>query len=129
MTFLLNRYTAEFDTPVVGRYDIEITYTYGNHSFTSYSYFTASYSREYDSFAAYDIVNLYSFMRGVGEIYRDGNVNLENNKTEIDTYELSFRAPLFILATVLFIADVIIRKFKWKDIKGLFSKTKKEEAK
>ena len=129
MTFLLNRYTAEFDTPVVGRYDIEITYTYGNHSFTSYSYFTASYSREYDSFAAYDIVNLYSFMRGVGEIYRDGNVNLENNKTEIDTYELSFRAPLFILATVLFIVDVIIRKFKWKDIKGLFSKTKKEEAK
>ncbi len=129
MTFLLNKYTAEFDTPDIGRYDIDITYTYGNHSFTSNSYFTVAYSREYDSFAAYDIVNLYDFMRGVGVISRDGNLNLENSKSEIDTYELSFREPLFILAVALFVIDVIVRKFKWKDIKGLFAKTKKEGAK
>ena len=125
MIFDRNRYYIEVDTPEIGKYQVEITYTYGNHSFTSNTYFTLPYSKEYDSFAAYDIVNIYDFMRGVGTINRDGNVNLENDKNEVDTYELNFRAPLFILAVALFVLDVIIRKFKWKDIKGLFAKKKK----
>ena len=127
MIFDLNRYYANVDTPDVGRYHIEITYTYGNHSFTSDTYYTVAYSTEYDSFAAYDIVNIYDFMRGVGQISEDGSLNLENDKSEIDTYELSFRIPLLIFSAVLFIADVVIRKFKWKDIKGLFTKTKRKE--
>ena len=129
MIFDLNRYYASIPTADIGKYHIEITYTYGNHSFTSDTYFTRSYSDEYDSFAAYDIVNIYDFMRGVGRISEDGNLNLENNKNEVDTYELSFRAPLLIAAAALFVVDVIVRKFKWKDIKGLFAKTKKEGAK
>jgi Mg-chelatase subunit ChlD len=126
MTFMLNRYTAELDTPDMGKYSVDITYTYGNHSFTSSTFFTAAYSREYDSFAAYDIVNIYDFMRGVGQISEDGNLDLSNEKGSVDTYELSFRIPLLILAAVLFVADVVVRKFKWKDIKGLFAKKKKE---
>ena len=129
MIFDLNRYYADVDTPEIGKYSIEITYTYGNHSFTSNTYFTLPYSSEYDSFAAYDIVNLYDFMRGVGPVHRDGNINLENNKNEVDTYELSFRVPLLILAVALFVVDVIVRKFKWKDIKGLFTKRKKGGSK
>ena len=126
MTFNLNRYFADFSTPDSGRYHVEITYTYGTHSFTSDTYFTLPYSPEYDSFASYDIVNVYDFMRGVGQISVDGNINLENDKSEIDTYELSFRIPLLIAAAVLFVIDVIVRKFKWRDIKGLFAKSKKE---
>ena len=129
MTFDLNRYFASVSTSEMGKYRIEITYTYGTHSFTSDTYFTLSYSDEYNAFAAYDIVNIYDFMRGVGRVSEDGNIDLSNRKGEIDTYELSFRAPLLILCAVLFVFDVIIRKFKWKDIKGLFTKTKKEGAK
>lgn len=129
MVFNLNRYYVDISTPDVGRYHIEITYTYGNHSFTSDTYFTLPYSTEYDSFAAYDIVNVYNFMRGVGQISRDGNVNLENDKSKIDTYKLSFRIPLLILAVVLFVVDVVVRKFRWKDIKGLFARKKKEKIK
>ena len=129
MVFNLNRYYADISTPDVGRYHIEITYTYGNHSFTSDTYFTLPYSTEYDSFTAYDIVNVYNFMRGAGQISKDGNINLENDKSKIDTYKLSFRIPLLILAVVLFVADVVIRKFKWKDIKGLFARKKKEKIK
>lgn len=125
MIFDLNRYFAAFDTVDVGKYHIEITYTYGNHSFTSDTYFTIAYSEEYDSFTAYDIVNIYDFMRGVGQISEDGRINLENDKSEIDTYEVSFSIPLLILAVVLFVVDVVVRKFKLKDIKGLFTKTKK----
>ena len=129
MIFDRNRYYIDVDTPEIGKYQVEITYTYGNHSFTSNTYFTLPYSDEYDAFAAYDIVNIYDFMRGVGSVNRDGNVDLENDKNDVDTYELSFRAPLFILAVALFVVDVIVRKFKWKDIKGLFTKTKKKGAK
>ena len=129
MIFDLNRYYIDVDTPNIGKYNVEITYTYGNHSFTSNTYFTLPYSSEYDSFAAYDIVNIYDFMRGVGSVNRDGNINLENDKNEVDTYELSFRAPLFILAVALFVVDVVVRKFKWKDIKGLFVRTGKKGAK
>lgn len=129
MVFNLNRYFATVDTPDTGRYHIEITYTYGNHSFTSDTYYTVAYSTEYDAFAAYDIVSIYDFMRGVGQISEDADINLENDRSEVDTYELSFRAPLLILAAILFVVDVIVRKFKIKDIKGLFTKTVKEGAK
>ncbi len=125
MVFDLNRYYATFDTPETGRYHIEITYTYGNHSFTSSTYYTVPYNVEYDAFAAYDIVNVYDFMGGVGQISTDGRLNLENDKSIIDTYELSFSVPLLILAAALFVVDVIIRKFKWKDIVGLFRKNAK----
>ena len=128
MRFDLNRYYADFDTPIEGRYHVEITYTYGNHSFTSDTYFTLPYSEEYDSFIAYDIVNIYDFMRGVGQVSRDGNINLENDKNEIATYERDFKIPLLIAAAVLFVVDVIVRKFKWKDIQGLFAKKSKEVA-
>ncbi len=129
MIFDLNRYFATADTPDVGKYHIEITYTYGNHSFTSDTYFTIAYSEEYDSFEAFDIVSIYDFMRGVGQISEDGSLDLENDKSEISTYELSFAIPLLILTAVLFIADVVVRKFKLKDIKGLFAKAKKGESK
>ena len=126
MKFDLNRYFADFATPDEGRYHVEIIYTYGNHSFTSDTYFTLPYSEEYNSFATYDIVNIYDFMRGVGRISEDGDISLENDKNEIDTYELNFRIPLLIAAIVLFVVDVVVRKFKWKDIQGLFAKKRKE---
>ncbi len=129
MIFDLNRYYATLKTEDLGKYHIEVTYTYGNHSFTSDTYFTVSYSEEYDAFTAYDIVNIYDFMRGVGQISDDGNINLENDRSEIDTYEVSFSIPLLILAAILFVVDVVVRKFKLKDIKGLFTKTKKGATK
>ena len=102
--------------------------TYGTHSFTSDTYFTRNYTEEYDSFAAYDIVSIYDFMRGEGGIYKDGKINLENSKNEIDTYEVSFRIPLLIAAVGLFVVDVIVRKFSLKDIKGLFAKNQRKET-
>ena len=92
----------------------------------SNTYFTLQYADEYDAFGSYDIANIYDFMRGIGRVSRDGNINLENAKNEVDTYKLSFRLPLLVIAAALFIADVIVRKFKWSDIKGLFTKKRKE---
>ena len=128
MSFDQNRYYVNMSTPKNGKYRVEITYTYGSHSFKSSTYFTIQYGSEYDAFAAYDIVKIYDFMRGIGRIERDGNFSLENNKNEVDTYELSFRVPLLIAAAALFVIDVIVRKFRWRDLKGLFAKKRKEGA-
>ena len=114
LVFNLNRYFTQFKTPDVGRYHIKITYTYGNHSFESDTYFNVSYNPEYDAFVAYDLGSIYDFMRGIGLVYTDGNVDLEVDRTEVDTYQRSFRLPLLILAVVLFVFDVFIRKYKPK---------------
>ena len=58
----------------------------------------------------------------------DGSLSLESNKNELDRYEVSFRAPLFIAAILLFVVDVIIRKFTLKDIKGLFAIFSRKET-
>jgi hypothetical protein len=128
MVFNLNRYIVNLPTDMIGKYQIDVTYTYGSHSFSAGSYFTVSYGDEYDVFAAYDIVRIYDFLRGYGRIFRDGSIDLENAKNEIDTYEVSFRAPLLIIAVVLFVIDVIVRKFNLKDLLGLFSISRKGES-
>ncbi len=129
LVFDLNKYQTSFETPLVGRYHIEISYSYGNHTFTSNTYYTVSYGAEYDSFAAYDVASVYDFMRGYGQVSLDGDINLENDKTEITTYERDFRVALLIVAVSLFVVDVFIRKFGWKDIKGFFRGSGKPKEK
>ena len=122
LAFDLNRYFTSFNTPAVGKYNIEITYSYGNHSFSSSSYFNVSYQPEYDAFAVYDVASIHDFVRGAGQVSTDGTLKLENDKNKVATYELNFRIPLLIAAVVMFVIDVIVRKIKWKDITDLFSK-------
>ena len=128
MDFSLNRYVATVPTEELGKYQLEIFYSYGKQTFYSSTFFTRNYAEEYDSFAAYDIVDIYGFMRGVGRVVTDGSLSLESNKNELDRYEVSFRAPLFIAAILLFVVDVIIRKFTLKDIKGLFAIFSRKET-
>ena len=113
MTFNSNRYFAMLETDEIGKYHVEITYTYGTHEFKSSTYYNVSYYPEYNAFAAHDLGSIHDFMRGKGGIYTDGNVDLSIDRTEVDTYELSFRLPLLIAAVALFVFDVFIRKFKW----------------
>ena len=125
MIFDRNRYYAEIDTPSVGKYSVKITYSYGTHSFSADTYFNVSYQPEYDAFTAYDISSLYNLMRGVGSVYKDGNVDLEIDKNEVATYEYSFAVPLLIIAVTLLVADIFIRKTPLKDIIHFFNKLKK----
>ena len=125
LVFDMNGFFASFETPQTGRYHIQITYAYGNHSFTSQTYYTVPYLPEYDSFAVYDVGNLYKFIRSEGRISTDGKLNLKNDKNDVATYELDFRLPLLIVAVALFVVDVFIRKTRWKDVKSWFTRKKK----
>ena len=113
MTFSFNRYFATLETEEIGKYHVEITYTYGNHEFKSSTYYNVSYYPEYNAFAAHDLGSIHDFLRGRGGIYTDGNIDLSVDRTEVDTYELNFRLPLLIAAVALFVLDVFIRKLKW----------------
>ncbi len=113
MTFSFNRYFATLETEEIGKYHVEITYTYGNHEFKSSTYYNVSYYPEYNAFAAHDLGSIHDFLRGRGGIYTDGNIDLSVDRTEVDTYELNFRLPLLIAAVTLFVLDVFIRKLKW----------------
>ena len=113
LAFNLNKYFTIVETSEIGKYKIELIYTYGTHSFPSVMYYNASYYPEYNAFAAYDLGSIHDFLGSSGRIYLDGNVDLAVDRTEVDTYELNFRLPLLIAAVVLFVFDVFIRKFKW----------------
>ena len=121
LAFDLNRYFTSIETAETGKYHVEVTYTYGTHSFSAKSYFEIPYCPEYDSFTAYDITSVHSFVRGAGAVYtQDEAIDLAINKNEVDTYEYSYRIPLLIFAVALFVIDVFIRKTRWRDITGFF---------
>ena len=128
LVFDLNRYFTSFKTEEIGKYQIEITYSYGNHYFSSKTYFDVPYYPEYDAFTVFEISNVHDFMRNRGTVYTDGTVDLSLDMNTVATYEYSWRIPLLIAAAVLFVADVFIRKTRWKDIKGFFRRKKQREG-
>ena len=129
LTFDLNRYFTSFKTTEIGKYQIEITYSYGTHTFTSKTYFDVSYYPEYNAFEVFDIANVHDFMRNRGDVYTDGNVDLTLDMNTVATYEYSLRIPLLIAAVALFVIDVFVRKTRWKDIKNFFLKKKVTKVK
>ena len=122
LLFDQNRYFYSFEANALGRYDVNIVYSYGDKSFEADSSFNVSYYEEYNAFVSHDPAAVHSFVRGSGAVTTDGSVNLENKKGEVDTYKYNFRIPLLILAVVLFIADIIVRKLKWAEVQTFFAK-------
>ncbi len=129
LTFDLNRYFTSFKTTEIGKYQIEITYSYGTHTFTSKTYFDVSYYPEYDAFEVFDITNVHDFMRNRGSVYTDGGVDLKLDMNTVATYEYSLRIPLLIAAVAMFVIDVFVRKTRWKDLKNFFLKKKVTKVK
>lgn len=117
------KYSYRFETPVIGKYTVHITYTYVNASFESTSVFHLPYSPEYDSFATFSPSVLHRVMRNRGTVSGDVVPKIENDEKEIATYVVSFTIPFLILAIILYVADVIIRKLTFNDIKSLFKKS------
>ncbi len=112
LEFDSRKYTYTFDTGKVGTYTVEVTYSYDDKVFTSTESFEIPYLPEYDAFASFSKANIYEFMRGHGTIVEDEIPNLENDRSEITTYNMSYRIPLLIAAIALFLLDVLIRKIK-----------------
>ncbi len=120
LIFDASRYFYRFETPLLGRYDISVTYGAPSGTFTSASEFHISYSPEYDSFANFDASALHAAIRHRGTVSEGQIPDLSETKARVDTYRLTFTIPFMIAAVALYVADIIIRKIKWSDIRGLF---------
>ncbi|MBQ8583625.1 MAG: VWA domain-containing protein [Clostridia bacterium] len=122
LTFDSEKYSHRYRADGIGKYVIEITYSYGERSYTSELVHNVSYSPEYDSFASFDPSELHAAIRNRGTVNEGRLPSLENDEREVATYEMYFTVPLMILSAVLYIVDIIIRKLKWSDIVSFFGK-------
>ncbi|MBO5328197.1 MAG: VWA domain-containing protein [Clostridia bacterium] len=125
MVFNGSSYTYQFLTPQTGKYTLDVTYSYTTKSFETSTFFNVAYSPEYDGFTTYDSSDVHKFIRHRGTVSTDGTITLENDERDVATYKLSLVIPFLIIAVVAFVADIVVRKLKWNDIKSLFVKTKK----
>ncbi len=120
LNFNSKNYSYRFETPENGFYTFDVTYRYGADEFTSKSTFALSYSPEYNMFEVFDPGDLHAAIRNRGTVNENGIPSLENNEDEVATYTVRFLAPLMILAVVLYVIDIMIRKLKLSDIKSFF---------
>ena len=123
LNFDQTRYYYTFETPNVGKYEVQITYVFGDTTYVSNSVFYLARSPEYDAFAMCSAASLNAAIRDRGTVYEDGSLVIEHNKDEISTYTMDFTVPLLVAAVVMYVVDIIIRKLKWADIVSLFKKT------
>ncbi len=128
LTLESNVYSYTFTTSSVGEYTIELTYSYvGSYTVSTSTYL--SYLPEYDSFTTFDASPLYKMLGSNGTVSEDGNLDIVNDEDEVGIRIFDFTLPLLIAAVSLFAIDVLVRKVKWADVKGLFFKVKKKEGK
>ena len=124
LRFQTNGYTYSFDAKETGKYTIHMTYVRGDAAEDEpvSVFFDLSYSPEYNSFLAFDVSEVHQFIRHRGQVTTDGTVDLSNSDDQVATYTIDFTIPFAAAVVILFVIDIIIRKLKWSDIKGLFKK-------
>lgn len=126
LNMINGKYVNDFKTSQPGTYSLKLEYiNYKNSNVYTYNTtFTYSYSKEYDAFTKSDNIILWQITNDSGTVSNDIDeiVNIEQEDT---IYSKNFKKPLLILSLILFVLDIIIRKFKLKDIKSLFKKKEK----
>ncbi len=123
-----NVYSSSFELHEIGEYRVEITYEYKGESYTTKKPIFVSYFSEYDSFATYEPSPLYRMLGEKGTVIENPegqDLEIVNDESEVGVRLVSLTAPLMIAAVALFVVDIIVRKIKWADIKGLFRKVNK----
>lgn len=129
LRFKTNGYSYSFDTKQTGKYTINMKYVRANARTDEATepdasvFFDLAYSPEYNSFLAYDPADIHQFIRHRGQVTTDGTVDLSNSDNQVATYTIDFTIPFAVIVVILFVVDIIIRKLKWSDVKGLFKKT------
>lgn len=120
-------FNYEFLTSEVGRYDITITYNFKEISYSSNFNLNVSYSSEYNEFASFEASALFKALNGRGQVSVDGALTVENDPSEVGVYQVDFTLPLLIIAVVMYIADIVVRKLKWEDVVSFFGGFKKPD--
>lgn len=139
MSLSKDHFAYTFASSEMGKYKIEVTYKNGltDQEYLSVAVFDVAYANEYNSFTGYEASPLYRAINGRGQVIvpeevdgvlQYGKLVLENEEYEIGTYTNDYTIPLLVVAVVLFIVDIIIRKLKWEDIVSFFGGFKKTQT-
>ena len=124
LRFQTNGFTHSFEAKDTGKYTIYMTYVRADVAEDEpvSVFFDLSYAPEYNSFLAFDVSEVHQFIRHRGQVTTDGTVDLSNSDDQVATYTIDFTILFAAAVVILFVIDIIIRKLKWSDIKGLFKK-------
>ncbi len=114
LAFDSTKYSYTLELTGTGTYTIEITYKYEDKTYVKVETFDIPYLSEYNAFVSCDTSVVYKFMRGEGGIYEGKIPDLKNDKSEISTYQESYKIPLLIAAICVFVADILVRKLTFK---------------
>ena len=121
LLFRSGNYSAVFATDAPGTYKVLIEYRLGDLSYSTETEFSVSYHAEYDSFASCNRANLYRLLTENGKILELDEVDsIQNTDSKYTTYVFSFVWVLLVVCVLLFVAGIIIRQLKWKDVKSFF---------
>ncbi len=113
--------TLEFETEQIGKYLINTNYMWLD-GYDEDTIIDTSYLPEYNSFAAYTSVSLHQFTGNKGTITEEGNAELVFEKEKFEIKVVKFELPLLIIAALMYLADTILRKLKWADLKSFCRK-------
>lgn len=127
MNFDSRQYIYEFESGQTGKYAVKILYSYSEREYQSFTYFHIPYTEEYDSFAVFDVANIHKMIRTRGNVFTDENIVLENDEKDVATYTYYLALPCMVLAVVLYLVDIVIRKLSWVDIRNLFGLREKKK--
>jgi hypothetical protein len=121
-------YTASINTEKAGVYELLITQTDENNALVDYlsTALAVSYPKEYDAFAQGGQALLKTLCSySDGQLYTDMQtlVNLPVGAVRSYFNPLTLMA---VLATIVLLADISIRKLRWKDILNVFLSHKKK---
>jgi len=121
-------YFSVFSTDAPGTYSVRIEYKNGDTQYTADTEFSVSYYAEYDSFASCNRALLYRLLTENGSIFDPEEIGtLENTDSEYTTYLFRFTAVLLVLCAVLFVADIIVRQLRWKDVTSFFKGLRRQK--
>ena len=114
-----NTYEGSIKVTDNGIYDLMITETDASGNIVDYAQtaLAVSYSSEYDAFAGEGQSLLSALCSATGGILSATVQKLVNS--EVDTISL---LPLGIIVAILLLADIAVRKIRWKDIQNYFNK-------
>ena len=129
MLFNSQCYIYEFPSEQIGKYSVKISYSYSTRSYETSTYFDIPYADEYDSFTVFDVSDIHKIIRTRGNVFTNNEIELKNNEKDVATYTYYLTLPCMVTAIALYLADIVIRKLSWVDIRNLFGLKEKKQHK
>lgn len=129
MLFNSQQYVYEFESGQIGKYAIKIKYSYNTRAYEAATYFDIPYADEYDSFTVFDVSDIHKLIRTRGNVFTSAQIELKNDEKDVATYTYYLALPFMVTAIALYLADIVIRKLSWADVRNLFGLREKKQQK